>query len=483
MISSRIQTMKTTLLLIFACCTVLASGQGNNCSNAYALPLDSICRNFTVSTTTGSCEFCTLSGYTGNNGRITYFIFTTNSSAQCVEIDVTATTNIKTELVLFNSCNSGVAAPAGGLYNHNMCLTEGAGIWAQNLFDNLAPNTTYYLKVRTAGGYTGEIQVCGKYYTPPNKNCLGATSISSNTTVEDNNACHTPGTIPPPQLCAVTLENTAWYTYVVQATGSSTIKIENILCNNGNGNNNNGFQIGFFSGTCSNLVPITCSSGSGGIVEATANGLTGGSRIYVAIDGYSGSNCSYTISATNASPMPVKLKQFTAWKEGAKNALKWITSEEDQHNYFEVQRSEDGRIFQDLYRVNGDSSSMNGKEYRYDDLNPPQHSFYRLKQVDLDGKFSLSPVVEVTRTTKGSFELVQMPLTADELHFTIRSTRAGRIQMGIYSVDGKLVTTGWITVNKGLNSFQKNIQSFRKGHYILALSFENEKITRAFAKF
>lgn len=474
--------MKSSLLAIFLCCTLISSSQGTNCSNAYSLALDSVCRNFTVSATTGSCEFCTLSGYTGNNGRITYFTFTTNSTAQCVEVDVTAETNIKTELVLFNACNAGVASPAGGLYNHNMCLTEGTGIWAQNLFDNLAPNTTYYLKVRTAGGYTGNIQVCGKYYTPPNKNCLGATSISSNETVEDNNACHIPGTVPPGQLCAITLENTAWYTYVVQSTGSSTIKIDNILCNNGNGNSNNGFQIGFFSGDCSNLVPITCSSGAGGTVEATANGLIGGSRVYVAIDGYSGSNCSYEISATNASPMPVKLKQFTAWKEGPKNALKWITTEEDQHSHFEVQRSEDGRVFEDIFRIYGDISSVNGKEYRYDDLYPPSHCFYRLKQVDLDGNSWYSHVVELTRAGQGSFELVQLPVPSTDLNFTVRSVRNGKISMSIYSTEGKLISTGWIMVNKGLNNFNKDISSLVKGHYILALSMDNERVSRTFPK-
>jgi hypothetical protein len=160
--------MKTLSLLLSMCWASLAFSQGTTCSNATIITVDGIARSFPVSTSQGACGFCTMSGYSGNNGRITYFRFTTDNQPQCVLIDVTASTNITMEMMLYDVCNSGVASPAGGLYNHNMCMNEGLGIWAQNLFDNLSPNTTYYLKVRTEGGYTGNIQVSAKYHTPAN---------------------------------------------------------------------------------------------------------------------------------------------------------------------------------------------------------------------------------------------------------------------------------------------------------------------------
>lgn len=171
-------------------------------------------------------------------------------------------------------------------------------------------------------------------------------------------------------------------------------------------------------------------------------------------------NCSYTISATNASPLPVKLKQFTAWKEGSRNALNSITTEEGNHNYFEVQRSEDGDTFTNLNRI-----------------------ICRLKQVDLDGKFWFSQVVEIGRDKQGIIDLVQLPVPTNDLNFTVRSTRAGKLQMNIYSTEENLKSFGWIMVNKGLNIFNKDISSLVKGHYILALNLDNERITRTFPKF
>ena len=475
--------MKASFLVIVVYLSVVTYGQGNSCSNPYQIPVDTICRNYPVSATIGSCIYCTMNGYNGNNGRITYFSFTTDDQVRCVLIDVTAAAGVTLELVLYNGCLTGVPMPVGGLYNHNMCMSEGSGLWAQNLFDNLAPNTTYYLKARTAGGFTGDLQVCARYYSPPNMDCMGATSISSNVFVKDNNACHRPGTIPPTQLCAITLENTAWYTYVVQASGSSTITIDSIQCNNGNGNNNNGFQIGFFSGTCNSLIPITCSNGAGGTVQATATGLTGGTRIYVAIDGYSGSNCSYSINATNAYPLPVKLKHFAAWKDGSRNKLKWISLTEENNSYYEVQRSEDGKNYSEIGRIAGDRLSTSEKEYIFFDDYPPALCYYRLKQVDLDGKYSFSNVVEVRRNELLSFNLFPVVISSGELNLKIQSQAEGKALYTIYSYGGALIKKGWLSLNKGINISPVDISPLAGGSYIIEISMDIYKTSRGFNKF
>ena len=138
--------MKTLCLILGVVWSYAANSQGNDCGNAYPLTLDAVCRNFAVSTTSSTCDFCS---YSGSTGKITYFSFTTDNSPQCVLLDVTASSTVTMEMVLYNACSGGLASPEGGLYNHGMCMDQGKGLWAQNLFDNLLPNTTYYLRVRT----------------------------------------------------------------------------------------------------------------------------------------------------------------------------------------------------------------------------------------------------------------------------------------------------------------------------------------------
>jgi hypothetical protein len=471
--------MKTLSLILLLVWSTTGFGQGSSCSNAYDLTLDAVCRNFPVSTTSSSCDFCS---YSGSTGKVTYFRFTTDNTPQCVLLDVTASSNVTMELVLYDGCNSGTASPSGGLFLHNMCMDQGKGLWAQSFFNNLAPNTSYYLRVRTQGGFTGNVQVCGKYYTPANDICSGATAIGT-VPVTDNNACHTPGpTVPAAQVCATTLENTAWYTYVVQNNGNSTITIDNIECNNGDGNTNSGFQIGFFTGSCGSLTPLNCNSGSGGSVSATAVGLSAGSRIYVAVDGYSGSNCSYRIGASNAQPLPVRIKEFLGWKTTSKNILKWVTVEESDNDYFEIQRSIDGYNYTALGRIAGQEYSTSERQYLFDDPNPPARALYRLKQVDIDERITYSKVVEISRAELPILEVVALRLNYDQLNISIKSSQKEKIQLTVIDVQGRTIKASWINCDIGITNYATVLPGLSQGQYFAVLTYGREKQVRSFMR-
>lgn len=471
-------TKQINALFVGLLLTTYCFSQGSSCSDAYTINLDGVCRNFTANSITGNALFCTLNGYSGTNGRVTYFQFTTDDKAQCVLIDVQASTPVTMEIVMYDDCSGGTPLPAGGVYVHGMCMTDGAGLWSQNLFNNLLPLTKYYLRIRTEAGYGGNLTVCGKYYTPPNADCLGATPISA-LPVSDNNACHTPADPSlAPSLCATTLENTAWYSFIVQADGSSTITIENISCDNGNGNNTNGFQIGFFAGPCDNLKPLTCSNGVGGTVQATANGLTAGSLVYVAIDGYSGSNCAYTVRASNSQPLAVYMKYFEAWKDDSKNLLKWTTLQEFNNVYFEIQRSTDGKNFEALTRIPGERHSLKEKHYTYNDHNPPLTSYYRLKQVDLDGKISYSRTVKVAGTQKANLKLLPVSQVYSQLQVNISSPSKTRLRLSLIDLQGRLIYANWVDCHKGINSYSKDVSNLASGQYVLILDHELERISR-----
>src|SRR4030095_6280376 len=100
----------------------------------------------------------------------------------------------------------------GGTLNtaSSMCFDDGAGLWSVSETFTLLPNTTYKLRIKTA--ISGTITIKGYSYTPPNDDCGGAFAISP-VLITDNNADHLPGPgVVPGQLCASTLENTAFYT-------------------------------------------------------------------------------------------------------------------------------------------------------------------------------------------------------------------------------------------------------------------------------
>ncbi|MBP6257125.1 hypothetical protein KA405_05510 [Patescibacteria group bacterium] len=85
----------------------------------------------------------------------------------------------------------------------------------------------------------------------------------------------------------------------------------------------------------------------------------------------------------NFTPLPIKLSNFSF--KG--NTLYWKTESEVNASHFEIESSQDGKMFEFESTVNAlNSSTGNSYEKQINTMN----RYYRLKAVDFDGKFSLS---------------------------------------------------------------------------------------------
>lgn len=101
-------------------------------------------------------------------------------------------------------------------------------------------------------------------------------------------------------------------------------------------------------------------------------------------------------------PLPVVLVRFAAQAVGDRDALlSWATASEVNSDYFEVERSLDGNTFVALGRRAAQGSTSSATSYTFSDagIGPKvpagQAVYYRLRQVDLDGTFTYSPVRSV----------------------------------------------------------------------------------------
>jgi len=95
-------------------------------------------------------------------------------------------------------------------------------------------------------------------------------------------------------------------------------------------------------------------------------------------------------------PLPIQLKSFEAKPVANQVELKWVTASELNNDYFSIQRSVDGVEFAELIRVKGQGTTQSETNYQYLDQQPlVGRSYYRLKQTDVDKKFSYSKVVMV----------------------------------------------------------------------------------------
>jgi len=476
---------------LLTCCLFFAISYSDifaqtNCSNATTIPLDGTCNNYNTSNTTGMTVHCTGSGY-GGNGKLTYFKFTTNSTPQCVSLDIAASaagTNI--EAVLYSGC-SGTTATGGDAYQ-SICMDDGSGIWATNLwYNNLSANSTYYLRVWTEQATT--LQICGKSESPTNNLCSGSIGIDTLTTTNQNNACNSGSTeVTPGSLCAGSLENTAWYTFTVLSSGVSSIVISNLNCDNANfpGNNDYGFQIGFYTGNCGSLTSTNCigqTGSAGGTVIASSTSLPAGTVVHVAIDGFGGSNCKYDILAINAAPLSVKLKTFDGWRGSDFNLLTWVTSSEINHQYFEIERSVDGIDFIPLGKVNGAGTSKIENRYSFKDDKPIQTAYYRLKQVDLNSNITYSRIIRIIRPAESMLNAIFQNPVHGILKADLKTTEAGPAQIHIVDISGKTMFTEFIKLQKGFNQYQANLNRLSPGTYYLVITRDNIRKTFPLIKF
>ncbi|MEM9849176.1 MAG: T9SS type A sorting domain-containing protein, partial [Bacteroidota bacterium] len=122
-----------------------------------------------------------------------------------------------------------------------------------------------------------------------------------------------------------------------------------------------------------------------------------------------GSNASTQLNADelndlNTIPLPVELLFFKAQKTAEQQVrLNWETASEINNNYFEVQRLhlnkdiDDPTAWQVLGIVKGQGTSLENHAYTWLDKAPFWgDNYYRLRQVDFDGTFAYSRIINIS---------------------------------------------------------------------------------------
>lgn len=100
-------------------------------------------------------------------------------------------------------------------------------------------------------------------------------------------------------------------------------------------------------------------------------------------------------SVYSLTTMPVTLAAFRVVNNDEANLLIWETVSETNNLGFEIERSADTKNFEKIGFVDGIGDSKKNKVYRFTDHTPLQTSYYRLRQIDYDGKFEYSRIVSV----------------------------------------------------------------------------------------
>ncbi len=181
------------------------------------------------------------------------------------------------------------------------------------------------------------------------------------------------------------------------------------------------------------------------------------------------------IEATITCPLPVDFLYLKGWKNGAVNQLNWATSAEKNNDFFILERSANGVDFTEIGSVVGNGTSSQVNSYTFNDQNPLNGTnYYRLKQVDNDGKFSYSSIVTINNELTADFYIFPNP---NDGAFAINIVSAGEdnsYSIEVLDVQGKVVHTA-----EGDQSYSTiQISNLSSGVYVVRLSANNQVVTR-----
>lgn len=155
------------------------------------------------------------------------------------------------------------------------------------------------------------------------------------------------------------------------------------------------------TGVLSDVHIAQYTGGSTAIVVGTHSAATGTlinprvGRTGVALANLNGDFRLATVNK-GATPLPVEFLSLDATPYGNVVNVYWTTAVEMNSDYFMVQHSKDGIVFEDIAQVKASGNSSTVKLYSSVDPDPYDGiSYYRLKQVDNDGKYGFSDIVAV----------------------------------------------------------------------------------------
>jgi hypothetical protein len=192
----------------------------------------------------------------------------------------------------------------------------------------------------------------------------------------------------------------------------------------------------------------------------------------------------------NDIPLPVELLNFVSVCSNSHVELLWTTASETNNDYFVLEKSKDAINWIEIANIDGAGNSNSLLNYNYIDqlstlalsgvegLNfelstfnfQLSTNFYRLKQVDFDGNFSYSDIIQVSCQDNLQDNLIEIisiyPNPAhNDFNYDIFSTQDREIIIFVINVLGKNIIREHKYIKEGFNQYSLNVSALAAGVY------------------
>ncbi len=184
------------------------------------------------------------------------------------------------------------------------------------------------------------------------------------------------------------------------------------------------------------------------------------------------------INNCTATPLPVDFLYFNSKERSDEIELNWATSSEKNNAFFEVEHALNSANFKVIGKINGNNNSNEIRDYHFTHFAPKSGvNYYRLKQIDFNGKISYSKIIshEWATINEAAIKIFPNPIQ-DFASVNLQNKLNARLT--IYRLDGKLIKSFSVSGNTD----QVDFTFLKPGMYLIATQNKNGSVFQKILK-
>lgn len=195
----------------------------------------------------------------------------------------------------------------------------------------------------------------------------------------------------------------------------------------------------------------------------------------------------FMIEAVVSGTFPLDFLSFDGTLKERNVSLNWRTANEINTKNFEIERSANGSEFEKIGVVKANSNGVSQNRYTFTDGNilglKTQNLYYRLKQVDNDGKFKYSKIVRIKTAQEMEISNIYPNPVLQKLSLILSSLVASKANILITDVSGKVFKNQSVQLNNGDNNISIDVVGLTSGFYSLkVVTVNGETLNSTFVK-
>lgn len=198
------------------------------------------------------------------------------------------------------------------------------------------------------------------------------------------------------------------------------------------------------------------------------------------ISGSGGINTPGIIGYGGNVSLPVEMLEQKVKCTSTGAVITWATATEVNNDYFQIEKSEDMNEwkFVNVVKGAGNSNSVVNYELKDEDTGEKM-TYYRVKQVDYDGKYEFFDVLSILcKLGNSSLEIIGLNATDNNLNVYLKTDGFEPVKASLYDLNGKIIATYEIAKPDEGANFVQFVTNVVNGVYIVVVEQNKTRVSK-----